>query len=153
MDSLCGQPFILFCIYVLCVCVCVCFVRTGPGPAARGAWKDSPRDLDERTTRHQYGHSEPQQILLTHNHKAGSQSDVTIKGEWKINRWRKKNPLDIMNIKHQLGGAVWTAAKRLWQIKLLLTVLPPKQTGQHELWWLSPPTQADTEVFERKANK
>ncbi len=89
MDSLCGQPLTLFCIYVR-VYVCVCFVRTGPGPAARGAWKDSPRDLDERTTRHQYGHSEPQQILLTHNQTAGSQSDVTIKGEWKINRWRKK---------------------------------------------------------------
>lgn len=44
--------------------MCVCVIRAGPGPEARRAGEDPPRDLDERTTRHQHSHSKSQQILL-----------------------------------------------------------------------------------------
>lgn len=65
--TMCWHALTLLFPFHSCVCY-VCVIRVGPGPAARGAWEDSARDLDERTAGHQYSHTEPQQILLTQSH-------------------------------------------------------------------------------------
>lgn len=62
-DMFTGFIFLYFCVPV----------RPGPGPAAWRAWEDSPRDLDEWTTRHQHCYPEPQQILLSCSQAAGGE--------------------------------------------------------------------------------
>lgn len=82
--TMCWHALTLFFVLFLCVCH-VCIIRVGPSPAAGGAWEDSARDLDERATRHQHSHTEPQPILLTQNQTArrseGQKGGVNKSGE------------------------------------------------------------------------
>lgn len=92
-EQTCSQALSLF--------ISVCVIRLGSGPAPRRAWEDSPRDLDEWTTRHQHRYSEPQQILLT------CSQNRRRRRRGQMRRQAEEIGLECAEPKTARGGSVW----------------------------------------------